>query len=255
VHWSPTQYLAFEDERTRPVRDLLAAVPDGAVRRAVDLGCGPGTSTEVLRARFPQAEVHGVDSSQSMVDAARERLPGVRFEIGDIRDWADPGPYDVILANAVLQWLPDHDALLPTLALRLSPGGSLCVQMPDNLDEPALRLMRQIARDGPWAGRLLAADAARTPLGPPAWYHAVLRPHCRRVDVWRTTYHHLLADHHAVVEWFLGSALRPYLAPLTPDEREEFLARYERSVSALVPPLAGGGVLLPYPRLFLVATR
>ncbi len=115
--------------------------------------------------------------------------------------------------------------------------------------------MREIARDGPWAGRLLAADAARTPLGPPAWYHAALRPHCRRVDVWRTTYHHLLADHHAVVEWFLGSALRPYLAPLAPDEREEFLARYERSVSALVPPLAGGGVLLPYPRLFLVATR
>ncbi len=59
--WSATQYVAFEAERTRPVRDLLSAVPDTEVRRAVDLGCGPGNSTEVLAARYPGAVISGLD--------------------------------------------------------------------------------------------------------------------------------------------------------------------------------------------------
>jgi trans-aconitate 2-methyltransferase len=254
-NWSPAQYLAFEDERTRPVRDLLAAVPTAVVRRVVDIGCGPGNSTEVLAARFPAAEVSGIDSSPEMVDAARRRLPAVAFALADIREWPDPGPYDVILANAVFQWLPDHEGLLPSLAARLAPGGSLCVQMPDNLDEPALRAIREIAADGPWAEQLRGVDQTRTPIGSAAWYYGVLHRHVSRVDVWRTTYHHRLADPRAVVEWFRGSALRPYLEPLATEAREAFLERYTRAIEAVCPTLSGGGVLLPFPRLFIVATR
>ncbi len=256
MDWSAQQYTVFEDERTRAVRDLLAAVPGQAALTAVDLGCGPGNSTELLLRRFPGAEVTGLDSSPDMIAAAQARLPQLRFQVADIAAWDALGPFDAILANAVLQWLPDHAALLPRLLAKLAPGGSLAVQMPDNLDEPAHRLMRETAADGPWAAKLARAAEAREAMGTPGWYYGVLRPHCARVDVWRTTYHHPLAGGaEAVAEWFKGSGLRPFLAPLDAAERAGFLSEYRGRIAQAYPALADGSVLLPFPRLFLVATR
>jgi len=256
MDWSAKQYTVFEDERTRPVRDLLAAVPSQAASAAVDLGCGPGNSTELLLRRFPGADVTGLDSSPDMVAAAQARLPQLRFQVADIAAWDAAGPFDAILANAVLQWLPDHAGLLPRLAAKLALGGSLAVQMPDNLDEPAHRLMREVAADGPWAAKLARAAEAREAMGTPGWFYGVLRPHCARVDVWRTTYHHSLAGGaDAVVEWFKGSGLRPFLAPLDADGQAGFLAEYRGRIAQAYPALADGSVLLPFPRLFLVATR
>ena len=237
------------------MRDLAAAIPDPGPGRACDLGCGPGNSTEVLAARFPGVTVTGVDSSPEMVAAARARMPGIEFTVADIGAWNDPGPFGVLLANAVLQWVPDHAALLPRLAARLAPGGSLAVQMPDNLDEPAHRLMREVAADGPWAAKLAGAAGMRTGMGTPDWYYGVLRPHCAQVDVWRTTYHHVLPSADAVVEWFKGSGLRPFLAPLDDTGRMEYLRRYRDAVALAYPAQADGTVLLPFPRLFVVATR
>jgi len=190
MSWSAEQYTTFEDERTRPVRDLLNAVTTTAVGRAVDLGCGPGNSTEVLAARFPGATVCGLDSSPDMIGAARKRLPGLSFDVAGVQEWDDLGPFDLILANAVLQWVPDHASLLPNLMRRLSVGGSLAVQMPDNLEEPAHRLMRQVASTGPWAEKLAGAAGARVPRQGAESYYTLLRPHAARVDVWLTTYHH-----------------------------------------------------------------
>lgn len=256
MSWSAQQYVAFEDERTRPVRDLVAAIPNEIVRSAVDIGCGPGNSTEVLLARYAGASVTGLDSSDDMVEAARKRLPDVQFRVADIGAWDEAGPYDVILANAVLQWLPDHAGLFPALVSKLSPGGTLAVQMPDNLEEPAHRLMRQVAAEGPWAGKLAGASKARAERASAQWYYELLRPLCQRVDVWLTMYHHPLAGGPAaVVEWFKGSGLRPFLQPLDEAERDAYLARYEAEIAKAYPPLADGSVLLPFPRLFIVATR
>jgi trans-aconitate 2-methyltransferase len=260
VAWSARQYSAFEDERTRPVRDLLAAVPAIEPRVAVDIGCGPGNSTELLAARFPKAVVRGLDSSPDMIAAARERLPSLEFGIGDLEVWvrrpatrAEASP-DVILANAVLQWTPNHAQLFPALLAKLAPGGVLAVQMPDNLEEPAHRLMREVAADGPWAAKLSEASAQRASLGSADWYYELLHSAGCWVDVWRTTYHHALAGGAgAVVEWFKGSGLRPFLAPLDADERNEFLLRYQEAVGKAYSPLADGSVLLPFPRLFIVA--
>jgi trans-aconitate 2-methyltransferase len=254
--WSAQQYVAFEDERTRPARDLLSGVPTIGARSAVDVGCGPGNSTEALIKRFPEATVSAFDSSPDMIEAARKRLPHVRLETLDVAAWADPGPFDVILANAVLQWVPDHLALLPTLTAKLSPGGSLAIQMPDNLEEPAHVLMRQIANDARWGGKLAAAAGARKKMAGLDWYYAFLRQSCARVDVWRTTYHHPLAGGAAaVVEWFRGSGLRPFLDPLDDDERAAYLVAYTAAVARAYCPLADGTVLLPFPRVFMVATR
>ena len=254
--WSARQYVAFENERTRPVRDLLAAVPTRNVHVAVDIGCGPGNSTELLRARFPNATVAGLDGSADMLDAARKRLPDVRFDEVDIASWTDPGPFDVILANAVLQWLPDHAQLLPALVGKLASQGSLAVQMPDNLDEPAHVLMREAAANGPWSAKLEGVAARRAPRYGPRWYYELLQPLCGSVHVWTTTYHHRLeGGAQGVVEWFKGSGLRPFLDPLDEAERVAYLDRYTRAVEQAYPPLADGAVLLPFPRLFIVATR
>jgi trans-aconitate 2-methyltransferase len=256
MSWSATQYSKFEDERNRPIRDLLAQVLNEHVGRAADIGCGPGNSTEFLQRKFPGAAIVGMDNSQDMLDAARKRLPDVRFDLGDIANWSESGPFDVILSNAALQWVPDHAALLPALLGKLATGGSLAVQMPDNLDEPAHRLMREIAADGPWTAKLTSAPRARDSRHAADWYYRVLREQGADVNVWRTIYHHPLAGGAAaIVEWFKGSGLRPFLEPLDEGERVAYLARYEAAVAKEYTILPDGTALLPFPRLFFVATR
>jgi len=251
--WSAKQYSMFEQQRTRPVRDLVAAIPDGDVRSAVDLGCGPGNSTEVLAERFPKALVTGMDSSDDMLVDARKRLPTLNFELADIGAWNPAQKFDVILANASLQWLPDHATLYPHLVNQLTEGGTLAVQTPDNLDEPAHRLAREIAADGPWAAKI--GTVKHNQRHTASYYFELLSKHCSTVDVWRTTYHHPLAGSAAVVEWFKGSALRPFLAPLTDSEKSAFLDEYLARITQAYPALADGTVLLPFPRLFIIATR
>jgi trans-aconitate 2-methyltransferase len=256
MSWSASQYSKFEDERNRPIRDLLAQVLNERVEHAADIGCGPGNSTQFLREKFPGAAIVGMDSSENMLEAARKRLPDVRFEAGDIATWSEPGPFDVILSNAALQWVPDHAALLPTLLAKLAPGGSLAVQMPDNLDEPAHRLMREMAADGPWASKLTNASRARDSRHGADWYYRVLREQGADVNVWRTIYHHPLAGGAAaIVEWFKGSGLRPFLDPLDEGERVAYLARYEAALAKEYSLFPDGAALLPFPRLFFVATR
>jgi len=236
------------------VRDLVAAIANRNARTAIDLGCGPGNSTEVLAAAFPNATVTGLDNSQDMIAAARKRLPDIRFELADLTTWADPGPFDVILSNAVMQWVPGHERMFPQLIGKLSRGGSLAIQMPDNADEPALRLMRQVAADGPWAGKL--ANVLRPARQDARWYYELLKPLCSHVDLWRTIYFHVIAGGAVgVVEWFKGSALRPLLDALDEAERKAFLARYQTDLGKAYRTMPDGTVLLPFPRLFIVATR
>ncbi|KRP55903.1 trans-aconitate 2-methyltransferase [Pseudomonas trivialis] len=251
--WSAKQYTLFEQQRTRPVRDLVAAIPNRAVHTAVDLGCGPGNSTQVLAERYPQAQVIGMDSSEDMLLDARQRLPALDFELADIGVWNPARQFDVILANASLQWLPDHARLYPHLVSHLTPGGTLAVQTPDNLAEPAHQLARDVAAQGPWSAKIGAVR--HNPRHTASDYYEWLSQHCSTVDVWRTTYLHPLADHAAVVEWFKGSALRPFLAPLSDDEKAAFLREYHTRISQAYPALSDGTVLLPFPRLFIIATR
>ncbi|KRP63792.1 trans-aconitate 2-methyltransferase [Pseudomonas orientalis] len=251
--WSAKQYTMFEQQRTRPVRDLVAAIPNTDVGTAVDLGCGPGNSTQVLAERFAQAHITGLDSSDDMLRDARQRLPALSFELADIGAWRPAQRFDVILANASLQWLPDHATLYPHLVDQLTPGGTLAVQTPDNLDEPAHRLAREVAAEGPWSAKIGAVRHNERHSA--SYYYALLNRHCGTVDVWRTTYHHPLADHRAVVEWFKASALRPFLAPLNDDEKAAFLQAYQARIIQAYPALVDGTVLLPFPRLFIIATR
>jgi trans-aconitate 2-methyltransferase len=251
--WSAQKYLQFDNERTRPARDLLAHVPLEAPHRVVDIGCGPGNSTELLIRRWPEAKVSGIDSSPAMIAEARKRLPQVDFALADIAAWTPDEPVDVLFANAVLQWLPDHAALLPKLFSLLAPGGVMAIQMPDNIGEPSHRLMRETAAAVPFAAKL--ANAARPQLPPVGFYYDLLAPHAARVDVWHVAYNHPLADAGAIVDWVSSTGLRPFLDPLDAGEQAQFLAAYTAGIAEAYPPRVDGRVLLRFPRLFIVAQR
>jgi trans-aconitate 2-methyltransferase len=255
VDWSPGQYLKFEDERTRPSIDLLRRVPLAEARRCIDVGCGPGNSTELLVQRFPKAQVRGLDTSPAMIVKARERLPAVSFEIVDVLAWEPRERLDLIFANAVFQWVPEHATLLPRLAGCLESGGCLAVQMPNNMDEPSHRIMREVAQDGPWASKLTAAAAAKEDIGSFESYYGWLLGAGCRVDLWQTVYIHALDGASAIVEWFQSTGLKPFLDPLSADERSEYLARYETRIADAYEPQPDGRVLLRFPRLFFVAQR
>jgi trans-aconitate 2-methyltransferase len=251
--WSPARYLKFEDERTRPARDLLAQVPLPTVARAIDMGCGPGNSTELIAGRYPGAEIIGLDSSPAMLEQARRRLPGLRFAPADAASWVSDGDTDLVFANAIYQWVPHHIGQLPRVLAGLKPGAVLAVQMPDNLGEPSHRLMREIAAEGPWAVKL--RNTARAPLAPVSAYYNALKPVASRLDIWHTIYNHPLADAVAIVDWVRATGLRTFLDPLTPPEQADFLTRYQQRVAAAYLPADDGKVLLRFPRLFIVAQR
>jgi trans-aconitate 2-methyltransferase len=250
--WNDGQYLKFGDERTRAARELLARVPLEHVARAVDLGCGPGNSTALLCDRWPNARVTGIDNSPEMLERARRDLPTVEWILGDAGSYRATEPVDLLFGNAVFHWLPDHATLFPSLVQQVRKGGVLAVQMPHSFDEPSHRLMREVrARLTP--GR--RAVNAATPVEGAAFYYDLLAPHATAVDIWRTTYEHVMPDAAAIVEWVKGTGLRPYLDDLTESERAAYLSEYLAAIERAYPARVDGKRLFSFPRLFIVAAR
>jgi len=216
-------------------------VPLQQARLAIDLGCGPGNSTELVAARYPDARVIGVDSSNDMLQQVRNRLPKCEFIEADLSSWTSPEPADLLFANAVFQWVPNHLAVMKRAVEGLPEGGVFAAQMPDNTREPSHLLMGEVA--------------PRDHLPAPEIYYDLLKPLCRRVEIWHTIYNHVLAGPEAIVEWFRGSALRPILAGMEDNAAEEFLAAYTQRTAGAYKPRADGQVLLRFPRLFIIAVR
>lgn len=254
--WDPRQYEAFADERGRPFGELLARVTARSPSFVVDLGCGTGALTAALLDRWPDARVVGVDSSAEMLARAQQhaRPPQLSFESGDIGTWRTETPVDVLVSNAALQWVPDHLELLPTLVESLTPGGWLAFQVPGNFDAPSHTLLRDLARQPQWRG-LRDRVANRYPnSSEPASYLDVLAGLGCRVDAWETTYLHVLQGADPVLEWVRGTALRPVLAALDPDEAARFTAEYGALLRDAYPATPYGTVL-PFRRIFVAARR
>jgi len=254
AEWNPSLYMKFGDQRTRPAVDLLARVPATEPSRVADLGCGPGNSTELLAARWPTAEIAGVDNSDDMLEQARRLHPEWRWEQADIAAWTAARPYDVVFTNAALQWVPGHTALFPRLLDAVAPGGVLAVQMPRNLNAPSHAKMRETAEEGPWRSRLVNARDSLV-VGEPGFYYDLLAPLAARLDIWETEYIQVMESATAILEWVRGTGLRPFTAPLAPEERTEFERRYLAKLEAAYPKQANGKVLFPFRRIFIIAQR
>jgi trans-aconitate 2-methyltransferase len=252
--WDPAQYLRFADERLRPALDLLARVPLDAPAHVVDLGCGPGNVTAVLRQRFPAADVVGVDGSAAMLEKARTATPGCRFEQADFLTWQPHDAPDLIYSNAALHWVGEHHALFPRLLSVLAPGGVLAIQMPAMHDTPLRLVPYEIAASGPWAEHLRGIGSAPGILSAMEYWD-MLRPHVATLDMWQTTYMHTLVGENAVLEWASGSSLRPFLDQLPDDQKAAFGRAYADGVRPHYPRRADGTTLLPFHRLFMVARR
>ncbi len=253
--WDPGEYRRFGDERSRPFFDLLGRVGAEAPAAVVDLGCGPGTLTATLARRWPRARVHGIDSSAEMIEAAQALRPGPRltFALGDVRDWEPGGRVDVIISNAVLQWVPDHLDVLTRWAGFVPEGGWLAFQVPGNYDQPSHRVLRELAGSDRWRP-LLAGVPLNRQAADPAEYLDLLARAGFEVDAWETTYVHLLHGDDPVLDWYKGTGLRPVLAALPPARAAEFLADYGARMGEAYP-AAGYGTVFPFRRVFAVAVR
>jgi len=253
VSWNPAQYLKFDGPRLRPAVDLLSRVAMEAPRTVYDLGCGAGQTTALLAARYPRARVTGVDSSAEMLAAARETFPELSFARGDIATFAPVPPPNVIYSNAALQWLGNHEILFPALFDALRPGGVLAVQMPRVEDSARIRVLKELAGDPRWADRALPLMQSG-PLAPETYYD-LLAPCAAGIDIWESTYLHVLTGKDPVVEWSRGAGAAPLLAALNAGEQRDFLSRYSAAMRTAYPARADGTTLLPFRRLFIVATR
>ncbi len=250
--WNPRTYLAFASERTRPAAELLGRIPSEAPANVVDIGCGPGNSTELLCERWPDADVDGVDSSPDMIAQAKSTEVRARWTLADAATWAPDRSFDVVFSNATYQWLGNHAVLLPRLMSFTRPGGVFAFQVPRNFDQPSHVLMRATANDGPWAAKL--KNIREASVLPAETYFDLLAPHARGLDIWQTEYLHVLDGEDAVYRWVSATGLRPFVQALEGEEREAFIAAYKRRLEIAYPRRADGKTLLPFRRLFAVAS-
>lgn len=253
--WDPIQYLRFTDERLRPALDLLAQVPLSDPANVVDFGCGPGNVTAILRKRFPAAGIVGLDGSAAMLAKARLAVPDATFVEGDFSTWSPDGPApELIYSNAALHWVGGHEVLFPRLVSLLAGGGVLAVQMPAMHNAPLRALQYTVAESGPWSETLRGVGSA-PPVLEPGEYWDLLRPHVASLDIWETTYLHVLKGEDAVGEWAAGSSLRPFLDKLPAEQLPAFRRAYADAVRPHYPRRADGTTLVPFRRLFLIARR
>jgi trans-aconitate 2-methyltransferase len=253
--WNPKQYLNFRTERSQPAEDLIARLPYRAPKVIVDLGCGPGNATALLRQAFPLADLTGVDSSPAMIAAAREAVASAAFIEADVAGWHPSAQTDLVFSNALFQWLPDRDQVMKHILQSLRSGAVFALQMPDNLDEPSHRLMRQVAADGPWRAKLISVVEARRELGDETHYYDLFVPLSEHLQIWHTTYVHALDNHEAIANMLASTGLKPFLDALTEEERKAFRADYVKRLAEHYPAAHDGRVLFRFPRFFVVAIR
>ncbi len=250
--WDPAQYLKFAGHRLRPAIDLLSRIDRAGPGDVWDVGAGAGNVTRLLKARWPDAHVGGVDDSQEMLAKAAAAAPEIEWQRADLATWRPPRPADVIYSNAALHWIDGHDRLFPALLSGLAPGGVLAVQMPRNFLAPSHTLIVEAARRGPWRATLepLLRPA---PVAEPGVYFDLLAPRTASLDMWETEYVQVLDGENPVKEWVKGTWLRPLLDALDDPLRSDFETCYTELVARAYPRRADGRTLFPFRRLFIVA--
>lgn len=251
--WEPQTYLRYADIRFRAGLDLLARIPKLGYSTIYDLGAGTGHLTRILADTFAKAKVIGVDSSPEMLAEARREFPGLAWQQADISSWRPPAPPDLIYTNAALQWVSDHETLLPSLLNQLRPGGVLAMQVPRHFESPSHLELKELVMQSRWRGKL--EHLLLAPIPSPETYWHWLSTHARNLDIWETIYLQVLDGKDPVVNFMRGTALRPFLSALPEADATKFIDDFAQRMAAAYPPRPNGQTLFPFRRLFLVAER
>lgn len=251
--WNPDLYLQYTNERTQPSLDLISRIQVANPTRIIDLGCGPGNSTALLRQRWTHADITGLDNSAEMIAASSATYPREKWVLADANLWVADTPFDLVFSNAALQWLPNHTRLFPHLLSQVASSGALAVQIPTNTQSPLRQVVHEVANDPAWSHLTIAARHAMT-IETPSFYYDLLTPLTTRLDLWETEYYHVMDSHQAIVNWFRGTGLRPFLEALETDiQKQRFEQMLLEGYTKAYPLQKDGRILFPFRRLFLIA--
>ena len=253
-NWQPDIYLSFEKERTQPSIDLVNRIELDDPKRIIDIGCGPGNSTMILRSRWPYAEIIGLDSSDAMISEARATYPGITWLLRDASDdLSDLGTFDLVYSNAAIQWMPEQERLLQKLFGMVDKSGVFAAQIPYAQHLPVHTEIVRLVASGKWKDRF-AGFASPYSVHPAEYYYDILCRLTPELSLWQTDYIHIMNDYLDIVRWSSGSALRPYLAHLADESAAaEFTEEYGLLLKAAYPPQPNGKILIPFSRVFFVA--
>lgn len=253
--WSAEQYRKFEKERTLPASDLARAINSENVRTALDVGCGIGNSTEVLKKRFPNARIIGADNSDDMLNSARKNHPELEFikldaekDIVNITD-----KYDVVFSNACIQWIPDHKALLKRMFGLLEKSGTLALQIPQQAKHPMYRIITSVAKSEKWARKIPVSRIFHT-LSEEEYFD-ILSELSDDFRMWETVYFHAMPSHQSIIEWYKGTGLRPFLEQLSDSDKAEFENDVFEETQKHYPVQKNGEIIFRFPRLFITAVK
>lgn len=251
--WNPESYLKYERERTLPSRDLVRHIDLENPRRVIDIGCGPGNSTQILRDRWPEARVAGLDSSDEMIRKAKASYPTAEWILADAETWRPGEGYDLVFSNAALQWMSDQPAVVANLFGSLNAQGVLAVQVPLSGDSPLSKALARVAQSPPWRDRMAGCES-RIAYRDESFYYDVLSGLARRIEMWITIYLHLMDSHQDLIDWYASTGMRPYLARIeSEEERKRFLGQILEECRGGYPIRRDGKVIFPFKRLFFIA--
>ncbi len=258
--WNAKIYSKFLELRTRPARDLLSAIPDYFQPKTVyDLGCGPGNSSILLKNRWPQARIVGLDSSPNMLKEAKDSYPELDFIKGNISDFAPIEKIDFLFANASLQWLNEHEILIPRLLELINSGGAFGIQMPNNFHSPSQQVtIRLLQGNTVWQSLLknLLYGIQTEPFYKLPWYYDLLtRAGTHSLQLWETVYFQEMPNHHSIFDWVKGTGLRPVLSAMDIENQDLFAKAYVKAIAKEYPLQVNNKVLLPFRRLFMVGFK
>jgi trans-aconitate 2-methyltransferase len=253
--WDAGLYLQFANERARPAADLISRVNHRNPAQIVDIGCGPGNSTQMLHERWPQAAIMGLDSSAEMLAQAKAAHPEWNWVQADAATWKSDHLFDLVFSNAALQWVPNHAEVFPRLFQLVAPGGAFAIQMPGNFYAATHTIMAEVAHGPLWRDILQNATEG-IGVEPLSFYYDLLHPLTASLDLWETEYLHILDSPEAILEWIRGTGMRPYLQALSNDQqRKQFqdlcLERFRKAY----PRRKSGKVLFPFRRIFMIAYK
>lgn len=255
AEWDSRQYAKFLKERTQPSIDLAARITGVEPAEIIDIGCGPGNSTQVLKERFPSAHTIGADNSENMITSAREKHPELDFMTldasGDMS--ALNGKFDVVFSNACIQWVHGHEQLLPKMFALLRCGGVMAVQIPMNYDEPIHQIIGRLTNGEKWGSRFPDPRIFYTKTQ--SEYFDILSGITDDFELWKTTYLHRMGSHDDIIEWYKGTGLRPYLAQLNEAEGAEFISELLAELKQAYPVQKNGEIIFAFPRFFFIARK